>query len=137
VITERLSLDPTNRDIMHDENDHDGQRVEPPLVDDQELPPACKKVSLGPRTSCTEGNPHIVIRQGKSITPAADGALMPVKKDQPPPDFADTSNQTREVRKAGSAPRDRAKTSLKGGAVELWCRVSPKSRPDWAGFLAL
>ena len=36
--------------------------------------------------SCAEGNPHILI--GKEVYfISADGALMPVKKDQPPPNL--------------------------------------------------
>ena len=44
--------------------------------------------------NCSEGNPHVVI--GKEVYfRGPDGMLMPVKKDQPPPDLK-YFNQTRK-----------------------------------------
>jgi hypothetical protein len=47
-----------------------------------------------PENNCTEGNNDVVIGS-ESYLLSADGYLMPVKKDQPPPDLR-YFNQTKK-----------------------------------------
>jgi hypothetical protein len=84
VIKERLYLDKSNPEIMHNDM----------TTMDNSLTRPWSTIKNYRRTqnviwsedSCSEGNQHIVV--GKEVYfVAADGSLMPVKKDQPPPDL--------------------------------------------------
>jgi hypothetical protein len=92
VITERIFLDPANPDIMHNEMTTMDNSLTRPWSATKNYR-RLQKVTWA-EDSCTEGNPHIVIGKEVYYT-GADGALMPVKKDQPPPDLRHF-NQTRK-----------------------------------------
>jgi hypothetical protein len=92
VIQERLYLDKADPDTMHDEMT---------TVDNSLTRPwsAIKNYRRLQREdwvedNCTEGNNHVVIGKQDYFL-SADGLLMPVKKDQPPPDLK-YFNQTKK-----------------------------------------
>jgi hypothetical protein len=84
VIKERLYLDKANPEIMHNEMTTVDNSLTRPW-------PAVKNYRraqnvIWAEDSCSEDNPHVFI--GKQVYfIAADGSLMPVKKNQPPPDL--------------------------------------------------
>ena len=84
MVTERIYLDPTNADILHDAiTTFDNSLTRPWSV--LKSYRRAQKVVWN-EDSCSEGNPHIFI--GKDVYfISADGALMPVKKGQAPPDL--------------------------------------------------
>jgi hypothetical protein len=92
VITERISLDPANPRIMHNEMTTVDNSLTRPWSATKSYR-RLEKVNWA-EDSCTEGNPHIVIGKEVYYT-GADGALMPVKKNQSPPDLRHF-NQTRK-----------------------------------------
>jgi hypothetical protein len=83
IVKERLSLDPQNADVLHDEItliDHALTRpwtVTRSYQRHRDLPPA--------EYSCGENNEHVFIHN-EAYFLSADGYLMPTRKDQPPPD---------------------------------------------------
>jgi hypothetical protein len=84
VIKERLSLDKTNRDIFHDEiTTIDHALTRPWTVVKTYL--RSKNIRWLPY-NCNEYNSHVVIGKEDYFL-SADGYLMPVRKDQAPPDL--------------------------------------------------
>jgi hypothetical protein len=84
VIKERIYADKANPGIIHDEIT---------TIDNALTRPWSVKKSyrrepkvVWPENNCTEGNNDVVIGS-ESYLLSADGYLMPVKKDQPPPDL--------------------------------------------------
>jgi hypothetical protein len=86
VITERLTLDKTNRNVLHNDIT---------VVDNALTRPwsASKRYRRDPNPQpvweelvCTENNPHVRLGQEDYML-SADGLLMPAKKDQEPPDL--------------------------------------------------
>jgi hypothetical protein len=92
VIKERLSLDKANPDILHNEMTTMDNSLTRPWSTIKNYRRA--QNVIWSEDSCSEGNPHIVIGKEVYFT-GADGTLMPVKKDQPPPDLK-YFNQTRK-----------------------------------------
>jgi hypothetical protein len=92
VIMERISLDPANPSIMHNQMTTMDNALTRPWSATKSYR-RLEKINWA-EDSCTEGNPHIVIGKEVYYT-GADGALMPVKKNQPPPDLKHF-NQTRK-----------------------------------------
>jgi hypothetical protein len=92
VIKERLYLDQANPDILHNEMttmDNSLTRPWSAIKHYRRL-----QNVIWAEDSCSEGNPHIFI--GKEVYfISADGALMPVKKGQRPPDLK-YFNQTKK-----------------------------------------
>ena len=84
VIKERLYLGQSDPEILHNEMttmDNSLTRPWSAIKSYRHLQNA-----TWAEDSCSEGNPHVFI--GKQVYfIAADGSLMPVKKDQPPPDL--------------------------------------------------
>jgi hypothetical protein len=84
VIKERISLDPNNRNLL---------RVEMTTIDNSLTRPwtVTKIFKRQPKVwwtedSCVEGQAHVTI--GKEVYfLSGDGTIMPMKKDQPPPDL--------------------------------------------------
>jgi hypothetical protein len=84
VIKERLYLDKANPNILHDEMTTIDNSLTRPWSAMKSYRRAQKVIWA--EDSCSEGNPHVVI--GKEVYfRGPDGMLMPVKKDQPPPDL--------------------------------------------------
>jgi len=84
VVKERIALDPTNRDLLHDEiTTIDNALTRPWTVTrsyNRERNP------VWPEYLCNEANNHISI--GKQFYfRSGDGELMPAYKNQPPPDL--------------------------------------------------
>ena len=92
VIKERIYADRTNPNIIYDEM----TTIDNALT----RPWSVKKTyrrepkAVWPENNCTEGNNDVVIGS-ESYLLSADGYLMPVKKDQPPPDLR-YFNQTKK-----------------------------------------
>jgi hypothetical protein len=92
VIKERLYLDQANPNILHDEMTTIDNSLTRPWSAIKNYRRAQNVIWA--EDSCSEGNPHISI--GKEVYfVGADGSLMPVKKDQPPPDLK-YFNQTKK-----------------------------------------
>ncbi len=92
VIEERLYLDQANPNILHDEM----TTIDNSLTRPWSAMKSYRRAQnvIWAEDSCSEGNPHIVI--GKEVYfRGPDGLLMPVKKNQPPPDLK-YFNQTRK-----------------------------------------
>jgi hypothetical protein len=83
IIKERVSLDPKDANVLHDEItliDHAFTRpwtVTRNYKRNRDLPPA--------EYSCGENNEHVFIHN-EAYFLSSDGYLMPTRKDQPPPD---------------------------------------------------
>ena len=84
VIKERLYLDKANPNILHDEM----TTIDNSLTQPWSAMKSYRRARnvIWAEDSCSEGNPHVFI--GKEVYfRGPDGVLMPVKKDQPPPDL--------------------------------------------------
>jgi len=86
IVKERIFLDPANPSLLHDEITTFDHALTRPWTVTQNY-----RKSPGPRPFwreyvCAENNSHIVIGN-ETYYLAADGLLMPAKKDQPPPDL--------------------------------------------------
>ena len=84
VIKERIYADKANPNISHDEITSTDNALTRPWSVKKTYRREPKVV--WPENNCTEGNNDVVIGS-ESYLLSADGYLMPVKKDQPPPDL--------------------------------------------------
>jgi hypothetical protein len=84
VIKERIYADKANPNIIHDEITTIDNALTRPWSVKKTYRREPKVV--WPENNCTEGNNDVVIGN-ESYLLSADGYLMPVKKDQPPPDL--------------------------------------------------
>jgi len=84
VIKERIYADKANPNIIYDEMTTIDNALTRPWSVKKTYRREPKVV--WPENNCTEGNNDVVIRN-ESYLLSADGYLMPVKKDQPPPDL--------------------------------------------------
>jgi hypothetical protein len=91
VIKERIYADKANPNIIYDEITTIDNALTRPWSIKKTYRREAKVV--WPENNCTEGNNDVVIGS-ESYLLSADGYLMPVKKDQPPPDLR-YFNQTR------------------------------------------
>ena len=91
VIKERIYADKANHNIIYDEITTIDNALTRPWSIKKTYRREPKVV--WPENNCTEGNNDVVIGS-ESYLLSADGYLMPVKKDQPPPDLR-YFNQTR------------------------------------------
>ena len=91
VIKERIYADKANPNIIYDEMTTIDNALTRPWSIKKTYRREPKVV--WPENNCTEGNNDVVIGS-ESYLLSADGYLMPVKKDQPPPDLR-YFNQTR------------------------------------------
>ncbi len=92
VIKERIYADKANPNIIHDEMTTIDNALTRPWSVKKTYRREPKVV--WPENNCTEGNNDVVIGS-ESYLLSADGYLMPVKKDQPPPDLR-YFNQTKK-----------------------------------------
>ena len=92
VIKERIYADKANPNIIYDEITTIDNALTRPWSVKKTYRREPKVV--WPENNCTEGNNDVVIGS-ESYLLSADGYLMPVKKDQPPPDLR-YFNQTRK-----------------------------------------
>ena len=86
VVKERIYLDQSNPDVMHNDiTTYDHALTEPWTVNKRYLRVQEKNVIFY-ENECSENNQHVVIgKEGYYMS--ADGYLMPVKKGQKPPDL--------------------------------------------------
>jgi hypothetical protein len=92
VIKERIYADKSNPNIIYDEITTTDNALTRPWSVKKTYRREPKVV--WPENNCTEGNNDVVIGS-ESYLLSADGYLMPVKKDQPPPDLR-YFNQTKK-----------------------------------------
>ena len=84
IVKERISLDPANRDLLHDEITTIDHALTRPWSVTRSY--NRERNPVWPEYLCTEANNHIPI--GKQFYfRSGDGELMPAYKDQPPPDL--------------------------------------------------
>jgi hypothetical protein len=86
IIRERIYGDPADRNILHDEITVIDHALTRPWTATKNYRRNLAARPLWPENSCVEANQHVRIGQ-ESYMLSADGLLMPVKKDQPPPDL--------------------------------------------------
>ena len=84
VIKERIYLDKSNPNLLHNEMTTTDNALTRPWT-------VTKKYARLPKViwtenNCTEGNNDIIVGKEHYLE-SADGYLMPIKKDQPPPDL--------------------------------------------------
>jgi hypothetical protein len=86
VIRERIYLDKTNPNLLHDEITVTDNALSQPwkVIKSYKRDPSPQP--FWREDVCAEGNNHIFI-QGENYMLSADGYLMPAKKGQRPPDF--------------------------------------------------
>ena len=84
VITERLSLDPANQDILRNEITVTDHALTRPWTVTKNYH-RTRKVEWH-EDLCSESNNHVVIGKENYFL-SGDGYLMPAKKDQAPPDL--------------------------------------------------
>jgi hypothetical protein len=86
VIRERLTLDPANPNQMHNEVSTIDHALTRPWTIKRTYLRLSKPQPVWMEYVCHEGNRHVSIGAENYVV-SADGYLMPVKKDQPPPDL--------------------------------------------------
>jgi hypothetical protein len=87
VVQERIYLDKTDANLMHDDlTTIDHALTRPWLVHQAYRRVVSNKPIWFPHMVCGEGNNHVGIGS-ESYFLSADGYLMPTRKDQPPPDL--------------------------------------------------
>jgi hypothetical protein len=91
---ERVYLDKTNQNILHNEITVFDNALTRPWTTDKKYVRNPNPRPDWPEVSCPENNAQIFIGK-ENYFPSADGFLMPAKKDQPPPDLR-YFNQTRK-----------------------------------------
>jgi hypothetical protein len=84
VVMERLYLDKTNADILHDEVTTIDHALTRPWTVTKSYRRERNPIWFD--NNCAENNNHVVIGKENYFL-SADGLLMPAKKDQPPPDL--------------------------------------------------
>ena len=84
VITERISLDKDNPNVLYDEMTTTDHSLTRPWTAIRNFKRE-RKVAWT-ENNCTEGNNHVVIGK-ENYFRSGDGYLMPARKDQPPPDL--------------------------------------------------
>ena len=83
---ERIYLDKTNRNILHDEITVTDHALTRPWTVDKKLARNPNPHPDWPEISCPENIEQVFVGKEMYAT-SADGLLMPTKKDQPPPDL--------------------------------------------------
>jgi hypothetical protein len=84
VIKERLYLDKANPAVLHDELTTTDNSLTQPWSAIKSY--RREKEVIWVDNTCTESNPYVTI-EGQTYYLSAEGKLMPMKKDQPPPDL--------------------------------------------------
>jgi len=86
VFKERIYIDKTNLNILHDEITVIDNALTRPWTTDKKYVRNPNPRPDWPEVSCPENNAQIFIGK-ENYFPSADGLLMPAKKDQAPPDL--------------------------------------------------
>jgi hypothetical protein len=86
IVKERIYGDPADRNILHDEITVIDHALTRPWTATKNYRRSLQARPLWPENSCVEGNQHVRIGK-ESYMLSAEGLLMPVKKDQAPPDL--------------------------------------------------
>ena len=86
IVKERIYGDPADRNILHDEITVLDHALTRPWTATKNYRRNLAARPLWPENSCVEANQHVRIGQ-ESYMLSAEGLLMPVKKDQAPPDL--------------------------------------------------
>jgi hypothetical protein len=87
IVRERIYLDPTDPNMLHDEiTTIDHALTRPWTITKDYRRSATSQPFWWTEAVCTENNEHVTIRNEVYFL-SADGLLMPTKKDQPPPDL--------------------------------------------------
>jgi hypothetical protein len=86
IVKERIYGDPADRNILHDDITVIDHALTRPWSATKNYRRNVQARPLWPENSCVEQNQHVRIGK-ESYMLSADGLLMPVKKDQPPPDL--------------------------------------------------
>jgi len=86
IVRERLYTDASDKDIMHDAITVFDHALTRPWSAVKNYHRTIAAHPYYPENSCVEGNQHVRIGD-ESYMLSAEGLLMPVKKDQPPPDL--------------------------------------------------
>jgi hypothetical protein len=86
IVKERIYGDPADRNILHDDITVIDHALTRPWSATKNYRRGQQARPLWPENSCVEGNQHVRIGQ-ETYMLSADGLLMPVKKDQAPPDL--------------------------------------------------
>jgi hypothetical protein len=86
IVRERIYLDPADRNIMHDAITVIDHALTRPWSAIKNYRRNQLARPLWPENSCVEQNQHVRIGEDTYML-SADGLLMPVKKDQAPPDL--------------------------------------------------
>ena len=84
VVKERIYLDKANPDLMHDEITTIDNAFTRPWTVTRDY--NRERNPVWPEYLCAEANNHIIIGKERYFR-SADGHLMPLRKDQPPPDL--------------------------------------------------
>ena len=85
IVKERIYLDKADRNILHDEITTIDHALTRPWTVTKNYRRDPNPRPLWREYVCAEGNPHLRIGKEDYFV-SADGYLMPVRKDQPPPD---------------------------------------------------
>ncbi len=86
VVKERIYLDKNDQDILHDEITTIDHALTRPWTVDR-IYSASSTTRVWIEKNCHEANNHVTIGTEQYFL-SADGKLMPVRKDQPPPDIS-------------------------------------------------
>jgi hypothetical protein len=86
IVRERLYGDRADRNILHDDISVIDHALTRPWSATKNYRRSQQARPLWPENSCIEANQHVRIGS-ESYMLSADGLLMPVKRDQPPPDL--------------------------------------------------
>jgi hypothetical protein len=86
IVKERMYSDPSDRNILHDDITVIDHALTRPWSATKNYRRSQQARPLWPENSCVEQNQHVRIGP-ESYMLSADGLLMPVKRDQPPPDL--------------------------------------------------
>jgi len=86
VINERISLDRTNPNALHNEITTKDNALTRPWTVKRSYRRIAREQPIWSEYICTEDNRHLVIGDQNYVV-GGDGLLMPVRKDQPPPDL--------------------------------------------------
>jgi len=85
IVKERISLDKADRNLLHDEITTIDHALTRPWTVTQNYRRGPNPLPFWREYVCAENNSHVVGNEAYYLS--ADGLLMPVKKDQAPPDL--------------------------------------------------
>ena len=86
IFKESFFLDRANPNVIHDLTTVIDHALTRPWTSDRQYHRVAEKVAQWPETWCREGNGNVIVGKENYII-RADGALMPSKKNQTPPDL--------------------------------------------------